>query len=190
VWQSHDQHEWSRAVSSTSLEGSTIQQHVPHFLCLIARCTTRSHLQDHMAHADVSPTAALNPQEWRSVTLLKKDQVNHNTISLRFGFNKPDQVAGLPVASCIIVRAPIGKPQDDGSRGYVIRPYTPVSHPDQKCEPALMKSTLLRLRFLRQVLGASSENLVLHWVGQVWCSVHAQAQPRAHVTPQVVNPTL
>lgn len=39
---------------------------------------------------------------------------------------------GLPVASCLLVRAPIGSEKPDGSRAFVLRPYTPISHPDEK----------------------------------------------------------
>ncbi len=43
----------------------------------------------------------------------------------------PPQV-GLPVASCLLVRAPIGSEKPDGSRAFVLRPYTPISHPDER----------------------------------------------------------
>ena len=39
---------------------------------------------------------------------------------------------GLPVASCLLVRAPIGSKKPDGSRAFVLRPYTPISHPDER----------------------------------------------------------
>ncbi len=41
------------------------------------------------------------------------------------------QVVGLPVASCMVVRAPIGSTKEDGSKAWVIRPYTPISRPDE-----------------------------------------------------------
>ena len=37
------------------------------------------------------------------------------------------QVLGLPVASCLVTRAPIGSVKEDGSRAFVIRPYTPIN---------------------------------------------------------------
>ena len=46
--------------------------------------------------------------------------------SSRFGL-KPNQTADLPVASCVVTRAPIG---EDGKP--VIRPYTPTSAADSK----------------------------------------------------------
>ena len=87
------------------------------------------------AHADAAAPAALNADEWRSFKLLRKDKVNHNTISMHFGFDDANAVAGLSVASCLVVKAPIGEPQADGSREAVIRPYTPVSSPTTKCAP-------------------------------------------------------
>lgn len=44
----------------------------------------------------------------------------------------PPRQVGLPVASCLLVRAPIGSEKPDGSRAFVIRPYTPISHPDER----------------------------------------------------------
>jgi len=37
----------------------------------------------------------------------------------------------MNVASCLLVRAAIGDEQPDGSRAYVIRPYTPITRPGQ-----------------------------------------------------------
>ena len=83
------------------------------------------------AHADAMAPAGLSPEEWRTVPLVKKEKVNYNTVHLRFGLEEGN-TAGLNVASCLVVRAPIGKPKEDGSPGYMIRPYTPVSRPHEK----------------------------------------------------------
>lgn len=37
------------------------------------------------------------------------------------------QVLALPVASCLVTRAAIGSVKEDGSRAFVIRPYTPIN---------------------------------------------------------------
>lgn len=60
-------------------------------------------------------------------------------MSLKFAFEDPEATAGLPVASCLMVRAPIGEPDDveDGHLTDVVRPYTPISEPDSKCAPSL-----------------------------------------------------
>lgn len=39
----------------------------------------------------------------------------------RFSLESKDQEVGLPVASCLLVRAPIGSEKPDGSRAWVIR---------------------------------------------------------------------
>ena len=46
-------------------------------------------------------------------------------------FPDAQQPAGLPVASCLLTRAPIGKVKDDGTQTMVIRPYTPISRPSE-----------------------------------------------------------
>jgi hypothetical protein len=48
-----------------------------------------------------------------------------------FAFDNPAQEAGLPVASCLVVKAPLQGPGDDKPK-VVIRPYTPTSAPDAK----------------------------------------------------------
>ncbi|GAB4819014.1 hypothetical protein N2152v2_006060 [Parachlorella kessleri] len=67
----------------------------------------------------------LNPQEWQSFKLT----FNTPTPTYLYRFALPDknQVPGLPVASCLMTRAPIGSVKEDGSKAFVIRPYTPIS---------------------------------------------------------------
>ena len=50
----------------------------------------------------------------------------------RFATPNPDDTAGLFVASCLVTRAPIGSPKEDGTKKFVIRPYTPTSTVDAK----------------------------------------------------------
>eukprot|EP01083_Nonionella_stella_P078134 213638_1 len=66
--------------------------------------------------------SALSPDEFRPFELVHIDPRTHNTKQFRFKLNE-GQVLGLPVASCIVVRAEI-----EGET--VIRPYTPVSKGD------------------------------------------------------------
>jgi cytochrome-b5 reductase len=56
--------------------------------------------------------------------------INHTTAN-RFALPEPEQEAGLPVASCLLVKAPLQGPGDDKPKA-VIRPYTPTSAPDAK----------------------------------------------------------
>ena len=85
-----------------------------------------------------STSSALSPDEFRECTLKERGQHNYNTVSLKFAFKDPEATAGLPVASCLLVRAhAIGEPDDveNGHLQDVVRPYTPISEPDSKCAP-------------------------------------------------------
>ena len=75
-----------------------------------------------------SPPSGLRSDEWTSVKLMKKEDVNYNTVSLRFGLEDSSQTAGLSVASCLVMRAKTGDKDE-----MVIRPYTPTSEPGAKC---------------------------------------------------------
>ncbi|GJP75886.1 hypothetical protein CLOP_g6291, partial [Closterium sp. NIES-67] len=55
--------------------------------------------------------------------------ISHNTKIFRFAI-EPDTRLGLTVASCLVTRAPIGPPGEDGKPKVVIRPYTPITPPD------------------------------------------------------------
>jgi cytochrome-b5 reductase len=68
-----------------------------------------------------TPPAAFSPEEFRSFPLVMKQRLTHDTNVYRFELPSPEHVMGLPVASCVVTKAPgaDGKP--------VIRPYTPVS---------------------------------------------------------------
>jgi len=71
------------------------------------------------------PPPALNPTEWRPLKVFSIEELTHNTRRIRFTFPDPHAAAGMEVASCLVTRAFIGKQKEDGSRGAVIRPYTP-----------------------------------------------------------------
>ena len=109
--------------------------------------------------APATPGSALDPNEWRSFKVVSKEPVTHNTSRLRcpsplracmqgvvwafqsyqehalagrFATPNPDDTAGLFVASCLLTRAPIGSAKEDGTKKFVIRPYTPTSTVDAK----------------------------------------------------------
>lgn len=78
------------------------------------------------AHSAAAPPAsALSPEEWRSFRLVHKEAltkgVANPTVLFRFALADKEQKVGLPVASCLLVRAPIGSQKEDGSRAWVIR---------------------------------------------------------------------
>lgn len=83
------------------------------------------------ASADPKPSSALDPNEWRPLTLAAREQLTHNSYRLRFAFPDADQAAGLPVASCLLVKAALQGPEDDRPKA-VVRPYTPTSAPDAR----------------------------------------------------------
>lgn len=85
------------------------------------------------AEAAARPSA-LDANEWRSLKLVHKEQLTSTadpTYLYRFEFPDAKQPAGLPVASCLLTRAPIGSIKDDGTQTMVIRPYTPISKPSE-----------------------------------------------------------
>lgn len=59
----------------------------------------------------------------------------------RFATPNPDDTAGLFVASCLLTRAPIGSAKEDGTKKFVIRPYTPTSTVDARGHFDLVHTT-------------------------------------------------
>jgi len=70
---------------------------------------------------------ALDPNNFKKFQLVEIYPVSHNTKRYRFALEDEDQKLGLTVASCLVVKAPIGENGKDE-----IRPYTPVSDTDDK----------------------------------------------------------
>jgi cytochrome-b5 reductase len=68
---------------------------------------------------------ALDPKQFNSFTLEEIYPQTHNTKIYRFSLPSKDQELGLPVASCLVVKANINNEE-------VIRPYTPISEHDEK----------------------------------------------------------
>jgi len=77
-------------------------------------------------------SVGLNPKEWTALTLSKVTPLSANTAVYRFAYDDPDSTSGMTVASCLLTKAALGKEKSDGSRGAVLRPYTPISRPSQK----------------------------------------------------------
>lgn len=71
------------------------------------------------------PPAALSPSEFRGFRVVSSEPVSRNTRLIRLELPSSNHVAGLTVASCIVVRAEI-----DGK--VVQRPYTPISLKTQR----------------------------------------------------------
>ncbi|KAI8984621.1 hypothetical protein BDF20DRAFT_860916 [Mycotypha africana] len=73
---------------------------------------------------------AFSPKEFRHFRLDKIERVNHNVNLFRFSLPNETDVAGLPVASCVMFRANVEK--EDGQLEEVIRPYTPVNLEEER----------------------------------------------------------
>lgn len=74
-----------------------------------------------------SKKALTDPNAWTEFKLAKVDEVSHNTKHFVFELPQKDQVLGLETAGCILTKF---TREDNGKN--VIRPYTPVSDPDQQ----------------------------------------------------------
>lgn len=88
------------------------------------------------AEAEKAPEqkpSALDPDNWKAFKLQSIDTGGPpNTNRYRFALEDSKQEVGLPVASCLVTRAAIGGEKEDGSKKFVIRPYTPTSPKDAK----------------------------------------------------------
>lgn len=69
-----------------------------------------------------TPKSLLSEEGFHKLPLLMKQDVNHNTRFLRFGFPNKRQPLGLPVGQHLVFRFSPG-----GDEMPVSRPYTPVS---------------------------------------------------------------
>jgi len=68
---------------------------------------------------------ALSKTSWTPLKVWSVIEQSPNTKLIRFVFDDPFAAAGMEVASYLLTRAFIGKEKPDGTRGAVIRPYTP-----------------------------------------------------------------
>ncbi|WVQ94659.1 hypothetical protein IAU59_001739 [Kwoniella sp. CBS 9459] len=83
----------------------------------------------------VGVISALIKDSWVPFTLNKVEPYNHNTQIYHFNFGEDgnDKISGGEVASALLVRSPTGEGEVKDDKGKpVIRPYTPISAPDQK----------------------------------------------------------
>ncbi|RLN63193.1 hypothetical protein BBJ29_006057 [Phytophthora kernoviae] len=77
------------------------------------------------AMCEEQPKVALSPKEFRSFTVRKVEDVNHNTKRVTFDLPSPDYEMGITTPSCLLARAKVnGK--------TVVRPYTPTNVNEEK----------------------------------------------------------
>jgi cytochrome-b5 reductase len=97
------------------------------------------------AHCKSAPKHGLDPKAWVPLKLTQVTPLTENTAIYRFAFADPEATSGMTVASCLLTKADIGKEKPDGSRGAVLRPYTPVSRPDAACDVAISSGEIGRI---------------------------------------------
>ena len=72
--------------------------------------------------AEVTKTKGiLNPREYQTFPLVRKDKVSPNAINLTFGLPSPNSILGLPIGQHVAIRADV-----NGKR--ISRSYTPISN--------------------------------------------------------------
>ena len=76
-------------------------------------------------------SVGLDPKGWTPLTLTNIKKLTANTAIYRFAYSDPEATSGMSVASLLMVKAPIGSTKKDGSRANVLRPYTPITRPEQ-----------------------------------------------------------
>ncbi|KAG7401835.1 NADH-cytochrome b5 reductase [Phytophthora boehmeriae] len=77
------------------------------------------------AMCEEQPKVALSPKEFRSFTVRKVEDVNHNTKRVTFDLPSPEHEMGITTPSCLLARAKVnGK--------TVVRPYTPTNVNEEK----------------------------------------------------------
>jgi len=108
---------WSHGQNQYS---STSSYLIPIGLALGASCF--AYLSTVSSASAKEEQTALDPKNFKPFTLGEVYNINHNTNRYRFLLEDKNQLLGLNVASCLVVKAPIGEDGKD-----VIRPYTPVS---------------------------------------------------------------
>ncbi|KAG5636310.1 hypothetical protein H0H81_008481, partial [Sphagnurus paluster] len=87
--------------------------------------------------APMQEKSPLDPEKWIDFKLKKVIPYNHNTSE--FIFELPNNEASLlPVASCLVVKSSDPEALKDANGKPIIRPYTPISAPDQKGELTLL----------------------------------------------------
>lgn len=83
------------------------------------------------SRAQASASVGLDPKGWTPLTLSHVRKLTANTAIYRFAYDDAEATSGMSVASLLMVKAPIGSEKPDGSRANVLRPYTPITRPEQ-----------------------------------------------------------
>jgi hypothetical protein len=77
-----------------------------------------------------APRLGLSKTEAMPLVLTEKMHLAKDVALYRFEFAMPDMVLGLRVKSIVVLKAPVGDMQEDGTREVMSRPYSPISRPD------------------------------------------------------------
>jgi cytochrome-b5 reductase len=75
----------------------------------------------------------MKPDSWVPLRLISREELTSGERPTHlFTFELSSKQGDLPVASCLLTRAPVGEKKENGENKMVMRPYTPVSAPDAK----------------------------------------------------------
>lgn len=126
--------------------------------------------------------SGLDPKGWVSLPLMAREQVTHNVVRLEFGPLPagPDAPADLPVASCLLVKAPIGSDDGKGGKKAVLRPYTPTTPPGTKGTLELVIKTYEKGVMSKHLASLAPGKDALDFKGPIPKVAYA-ANERAHV---------
>jgi len=111
-----------------------------------------------------------------------REQVTHNVVRLVFGPLPAgaDAPADLPVASCLLVKAPIGSDDGKGGNKAVLRPYTPTTPPGTKGTLELVVKTYEKGVMSKHLASLSPGKDSLDFKGPIPKVAYA-ANERAHI---------
>ncbi|KAF8581700.1 cytochrome-b5 reductase [Ramaria rubella] len=135
----HCAHNWHGPSQRYSTQSVTEKSKLPLFFAGAAAAGAAGyyynfHVRDSGAGAQTAVKAKqekslLDPEQFLNFKLKKVVPYNHN--SSTFIFDLPEgQSSMLPVASCVVVKASDPETLKDTTGKPIIRPYTPISHPD------------------------------------------------------------
>lgn len=85
-----------------------------------------------MGNPGAAPVEALIKNSWVDFKLEKVEPYNHNTKIYTFSFPDSESIAGGKAASALLTKASDPQALLDDKGKPVIRPYTPISHSDEK----------------------------------------------------------
>lgn len=122
-----------RCASTISSAGQKTSSYLPYYLLGTGTVGAAGYLylERQSKHSAKQEKGPLDPNNFIDFKLKKVEPYNHNTA--KFIFELPNnEAASSPVASCLVVRASDPQALTDAKGNPIVRPYTPISAPDEK----------------------------------------------------------